>query len=113
MNRHWTLVTVVACMGVEAPSQDEERKQIEMRVSVPLQLTHTKEERALRQRISRIIERDVQFEFEYDVFIGDLTSLGRRAVPHILDLVDDSVSDRYVTESLVRVGGPTVRTWVG
>ena len=112
MNRHWTLVTVMACTGASAPSQGGERKQIETRVTVPLQLTHTPEERGLRHRIGRILERDVQFEFEYETFIGDLTSLGRRAVPHILDMVDGSVSDRYVTESLVRVGGPAVRAWV-
>jgi hypothetical protein len=66
----------------------------------------------VRQRVERIIGREVRFRFEYEVFIKDLAGLGRQAVPFILDAVHHDVSDRYVTEALLRIGGQDVRKWL-
>lgn len=86
--------------------------QIHVKRVIPRVLVETEEEAGLRQRIGTIIDREVRNRFEYELFIKDMTDLGRAAVPYILEISGDAVSDRYVTESLLRIGGTEVCTWV-
>ena len=86
--------------------------QIHVKRVIPRVLVETEEEAGLRQRIETIIGSEVRNRFEYELFIKDMTDLGREAVPYILEVAGDAVSDRYVTESLLRIGGAAVRTWV-
>ena len=66
----------------------------------------------LRRRIRDILAREVRLRSEYEDFIADVMALGRSAVPEIIRLAGGSTSDRYVTEALLRMGGPDVRHWV-
>ena len=83
--------------------------QVTVKLVVPLAVSESLTDAGLRQRVERIIEREVRFRFEYELFIKDLTALGRQAVPHILGSVGHAVADRYVTEALLRIGGQDVR----
>jgi hypothetical protein len=76
--------------------------QVTVKLVVPLTVSESLTDAGLRQRVERIIEREVRFRFEYELFIKDLTALGRQAVPHILGSVDHAVADRFVTEALLR-----------
>jgi hypothetical protein len=86
--------------------------QVTVKLVVPLTVSESLTDAGLRQRVERIIEREVRFRFEYELFIKDLTALGRQAVPHILGSVDHAVADRYVTEALLRIGGQDVAKWL-
>lgn len=87
--------------------------QVTIRRTIPQVIYRPIDENAgLRQRVRRILEREVTTRFEYELFIRDLTGLGRTAAPIILQEVNQDVSDRYVTEALLRLGGEDVRRWV-